>query len=186
MKRIIKISVLTAFIAMIFSALSFAKEYKVDSAHSQVEFRVKHLSVSNVKGGFNEFNGSFNLDNNKLLGFNGEVNINTINTNNSNRDSHIKSSEYFNVDKFPKATIKLVNMEGSSGIFDLTIKGITKQVRFNVEVNGTSKNQAGTEVAGISLNGKINRKDFNIAKSTLNSVISDEVLISIDVEGFVE
>lgn len=171
---------------ILLGAIAFAKEYKIDTAHSQVEFKVKHLAVSNVKGSFNEFNGQFAMDKNKLISLTGEVNVDSINTNNKTRDEHIKDKEYFDVKKFPKATIKLVNADEGSGIFDLTIKGITKQVKLNVEVLGIGKNQAGGEVIGMELSGAINRKDFDISKSTPNAIISDNVNITIDIEGSVK
>lgn len=173
---------LIAFIALGFSAL-VAKDYSVDVAHSQVEFKIKHLSVSNVKGSFSKFSGNLSADNNKLTALNGEVEVNSINTNNETRDTHIKDPEYFNVAKFPKATLKLVKMDGENGTFDLTIKGITKQVKLAVEMLGVGKNQAGNEVIGLSLSGKINRKDFDIAKSTSNMALGDEITLTIDIEG---
>lgn len=160
-----------------------AKDYNVDLAHSQVEFKIKHLGISNVKGNFGKFSGNLSLEADKLTALNGEVDINTINTNNSGRDNHIKDPEYFNVKKFPKATLKLVSIEGNTGTFDLTIKGITKKVNFEVDVFGTSKNMSGKEVVGLNLSGKINRKDFDIATSTPNVALGEEVQVSIDIEG---
>lgn len=179
MKKIIR---LLAFIVLGFSAL-FAKDYNVDIAHSQVAFKVKHLSVSNVNGDFSKFSGTLSVDNNKLTALNGEVDINSINTNNETRDAHIKDVEYFNVAKFPKATLKLVKMEGNNGLFDLNIKGITKQVKLAVEVLGVSKDQAGKEVVGLSISGKINRRDFDIAKNTASMALGDEITLTIDIEG---
>lgn len=166
------------------ATMLFGKDYTVDTAHSNIEFKVKHLAVSNVKGSFKQFSGQFAIENNKVTSFTGEVNTNSIDTNNKTRDNHIKDSEFFDVKKFPKATIKLVSINGNSGIFELTIKNITKQVKFNVEILGTGKNQANKEIIGIELSGNINRKDFGIGKSTLNTVISDDVYIVIDIEGF--
>ncbi|RDU65097.1 YceI family protein [Helicobacter sp. MIT 14-3879] len=170
-------------VGALFISILVAKDYNVDVAHSQVEFKVKHLSVSNVKGSFGTFSGTISLDNGKLSALNGEVDVNSINTNNESRDSHIKEKDYFNTAEFPKATLKLVKLEGENGIFDLTIKGITKQIQFTVEVFGTSKNKSNKEVVGLNISGKIDRKDFDIAKSTSNIALGDEVNISIDIEG---
>ncbi|MDE6885690.1 MAG: YceI family protein [Helicobacteraceae bacterium] len=170
---------------LIVSILSFsvliAKDYSVDTSHSLVEFKLKHLSISNVKGTFSKFSGYLSVDNNKLTALNGEVEIDSINTNNENRDAHIKDPDYFDAKKFPKATLKLTN--ASSGEFEITIKGITKKVKLEVEVFGVSKNQAGKEVIGLNLSGKINRKDFDIAKGTPNAALGEEISISIDIEG---
>lgn len=170
-------------IGMIPFGLLVAKDYMVDTSHSQVEFKIKHLSVSNVKGNFGKFSGELDVSNNKLTTLNGEVDVNTINTNNKDRDEHIKDPEYFDVKKFPKATLKLVSISGNDGVYDLTIKGVTKRVTLNTEVAGTSKNQSGKEVVGLSLTGKINRKDFNIATNTPGVALGEEVTISIDIEG---
>lgn len=163
--------------------LLVAKDYNVDISHSQVEFKIKHLSVSNVKGSFGKFQGSLSADNNKLSALSGEVDIDTINTNNKDRDAHIKDPEYFDVKKFPKATLKLVSISGNEGVFDLTIKGITKQVVLEVEIFGTSKNNSGKEVIGLSLSGKINRKDFDIAANTPSVALGEEVALLIEIEG---
>ncbi len=161
-----------------------AADYKLDTTHSQVEFRIKHLSVSNVKGNFGKFDGTLSADNGKLTALNGEVSIDSINTNNKNRDEHIKDPDYFDAKKFPKATLKLVKIQGDSGIFELTIKGVKKQVNFGVEIFGVTKDErAGQEVIGLSLNGKINRKDFGIAKDTPSAALGDEVTLTIDIEG---
>lgn len=171
---------------LLFGTMSFAKDYVIDTAHSQIEFKVKHLSISNVKGRFNEFNGVLSVDKNKLTSFMGEVSIDSIDTNNTKRDGHIKDKDYFDAKKFPKATMNLVKMDGNSGIFDLTIKGITKQVKFDVDIFGTSKNQAGKEMLGMELSGTINRKDFGVGASTLNTVISDNVNIVVSIEGSIK
>ena len=161
-----------------------AADYKLDTTHSQVEFRIKHLSVSNVKGNFGKFDGTLSADNGKLTALNGEVDINSINTNNQNRDEHIKDPDYFDAKKFPKATLKLIKVSGDNGEFDLTIKGITKRVNLGVEIFGVTKDdRAGQEVIGLSLSGKINRKDFGIATGTPSAALGDEVMLTIDIEG---
>ena len=81
------------------------------------------------------------------------------------------------------AWIKLVRISGNEGVFDLTIKGITKQVVLEVEIFGTSKNNKGQEVIGLSLNGKINRKDFGIAENTPSVALGEEVALLIEIEG---
>lgn len=178
-----KKSLVVLLASMLCVALN-AADYMLDKTHSQVEFKIKHLSVSNVKGSFGTFSGTLSAENGKLTALNGEVDINSINTNNKNRDEHIKDPDYFNAKKFPKATLKLVKLQGESGTFELTIKGITKQISLNVEVLGvTNDERAKQEVIGISLNGKINRKDFDIAKGTPNAALSDEVNLTIDIEG---
>lgn len=175
--------VLAFLMGLLPCGLIIAKDYNVDVSHSQIGFKIKHLSVSNVSGNFGKFQGTLSVENNKLTALSGEVDIDTINTNNKGRDAHIQDPEYFDAKKFPKATLKLVKMNGSNGTFDLTIKGITKQITLDVEVFGTSKNMKGNEVVGLELSGKINRKDFNIASGTPSVALSEEVTLSIGIEG---
>lgn len=160
-----------------------AKDYSIDVSHSQVDFKIKHLSVSNVSGNFSKFDGVLSAENGKLTALNGEVNVDSINTNNKKRDEHIKDPDFFDVKKSPKAFLKLVSVSGDVGTFDLIIKDIKKSVKLDIEVFGTSKNPQGKEVIGLNLSGKINRKDFNIATSTPNASLGEEVKISIDIEG---
>lgn len=171
-------------VLLVASAFAFAADYKLDTTHSQVEFRIKHLSVSNVKGNFGKFDGALSADSGALTALNGEVDISSINTNNKNRDEHLLANDYFDAKKFPKATLKLVKISGDKGEFDLTIKGVTKRVNFDVEIFGVTKDdRAGQEVIGLSLEGKINRKDFGIAQGTPNAALGEEVKLTIDIEG---
>lgn len=171
-------------VLLVASALAFAADYAVDTTHSQVEFKIKHLSVSNVKGNFGKFDGSLSVDNGVLSALNGEVDINSINTNNKNRDEHLLASDYFDAKKFPKAQLKLVKMDGDKGVFALSIRGVTKQVNLEVEILGVTKDErSGKEVIGLSLEGTINRKDFKIAEGTPNAALGEEVKLTIDIEG---
>ena len=178
-----KKALVLALVSVFCVALS-AADYALDKSHSQVEFKIKHLAVSNVKGSFGTFDGKVSAENGKLTALNGEVDINSINTNNKNRDEHLLDDDYFGAKKFPKATLKLVKMKGDSGTFELTIKGVTKQVSLNVEVFGVTKDErTSQEVIGLSLSGKINRKDFGIAKGTPSAALGEEVSLTIDIEG---
>lgn len=171
-------------VLLVASVFAFAADYAVDTTHSQVEFKIKHLSVSNVKGSFGKFSGSLSADNGALTALNGEVEINSINTNNKNRDEHLLASDYFDAKKFPKAQLKLVKMNGDKGTFALTIRGVTKEVSLEVEIFGVTKDErSGKEVIGLSLDGKINRKDFGIASGTPNVALGEEVKLTIDIEG---
>ena len=171
-------------VLLVASVFAFAADYKLDTAHSQVGFKIKHYVVSNVNGNFGKFDGTLSADNGKLTALNGEVDISSINTNNQNRDEHIKAPDYFDAQKFPKATLKLIKMSGDNGEFDLSIKGVTKRVNLGVEIFGVSQDErAGQEVIGLSISGKINRKDFGIAIGTQSAVLGDEVTLTIDIEG---
>ncbi len=156
-----------------------------DPAHSDLQFKVKHLLISTVTGNFKEFNGSVtagdNFDNAQI---NFETSIDSLTTHNEQRDAHLKSPDFFEMDKYPKlsfASTQFIRkgedtyeLEG-----DLTIKGITKPVKLTVDYNGTAQDPYGNTKAGFELNGKINRKDFGLSWNALTEaggmVVSDEV-----------
>ena len=161
-----------------------AGTYSVDVAHSNVGFSVRHMMVSNVVGTFNEFSGTFEYDekNNALKALEAEVEVASIDTSIEKRDAHLKSADFFDAQKFPKITFKATKVEEEAVYGDLTIKGVTKNVKLNLENGGAFASKA-----GFSLEGKIKRSDFGI---TWNQIIEagavavgDEVKLKIEVEG---
>lgn len=176
---------LTLGLISMFAASSlFAGTYNVDAAHSAAGFSVKHMMVTNVNGKFTEFSGTFELDEKtkKIKSINAELSVNSIDTANAKRDGHLKSADFFDVDNFPKITFKSTKIEKNKVYGDLTIKGVTKNVKLEVDDAAAF----GT-IAGFELEGKIKRSDFGI---TWNKVleagavaVGDEVKIKIDVEG---
>lgn len=158
--------------------------YVVDASHSSVEFSVKHLSVSNVKGSFGDFSGSFELDGKVIKALQGEAKVASINTNSDGRDKHLNQSDFFDVKKFPKATLSLIKHDGDKLEANVTMKGITKKVDFKVSLNGPIKHpKTGKDIVALSLEGKLNRKDFDIGADTKNAMISDNVDIKIELEA---
>jgi len=179
-------------ISTILAASLFAGEYDLDMSHSGVGFSIKHLMISNVKGKFKNFNGTFSFDEKKniIQKLEGTVEVGSIDTEIQKRDEHLKSSDFFDAAKFPK--MKLVMTKYIPGkkpklVADLTIKNVTKSVTFDVDMGGYAEDPNGNEKVGFSLNGVINRKDFglnwNKAMETGGFVVGDEVKISIDLEG---
>lgn len=162
----------------------FAGNYSVDSNHSNAGFSVKHMMVSTVSGKFNDISGAFEYDEktNKLKSLSGEIVVASINTANEKRDEHLKSEEIFNAQNFPKITFKTTKVEGDNIYGDLTMKGVTKNVKLEIDDEA-----AAGEKAGFSLEGKIKRSDFGITWNkvleTGGVAVSDEVKLKIDIEG---
>jgi len=168
----------------------FGSSYTVDSSHSSVAFKVKHMMISNVKGSFDTFKGEFEYDEktNTLQSLKGNVEVASINTANKDRDKHLKASDVFDVNKYPKIVFELTSVKGEKAYGNLTMKGVSKKIELDYEAGGTIVNPWGKHVAGFSLYGKIKRSDFGI---TWNKVleaggvaVSDIVKLEIEVEGF--
>ncbi len=179
------------------AAQASAANYKIDSDHSRIGFKVRHLGISAVPGKFTQFSGSFNYDPTNLAASSAhaEVEVKSVDTEQQKRDDHLRSPDFFDAAKFGKMTFKStkvepVNSESFKLHGDLTIHGITKPVTFDVNVGGTAKDPWGNERAGFAAEAKINRKDFGLAWSkTLDNgslVVGDEVMIDLEIEGIKE
>jgi len=170
-----------------------AEEWNIDKAHSSIGFSVRHLVVSKTRGDFDEFTGMMNFDGKNLEAGSVEFTIQTtsIDTDNEDRDKHLRSDDFFSVEKFPEMVFKskkIVKGDGDSFklIGDLTIRDVTKEVTFEVEFNGVVTDPWGGTRAGFSAESTIDRKDFNITWSkTLDGgglVVGDDVKIIVEVE----
>ena len=169
----------------------FAGTYSVDKSHTNVAFAVKHMMISTVNGEFNEYEGSFELDDkNKLTALSAEIDVASINTNIQRRDNHLKSDEIFNAQKYPKIKFVLDRVEGDKAYGKLTIKDVTKDVELDYEFGGTITDPWGKQRAGFTLSGKIDRRDYHITwNQTLEAggvVVSEIVKLNIGVQGIKE
>jgi polyisoprenoid-binding protein YceI len=173
--------------AVLLTGMLNAAPYDVDIAHSSVGFKIKHLMISNVKGNFAEFSGSYDLEGGKLKALDGSIKASSIDTGIDKRDTHLKSADFFDVAKFPDITFKMTSFSGEKLTGDLTIHGVTKSVTLESEVSGTIKDPWGKTRSSISLNGTINRSDYgltwNKALEAGGVVVGDEVKLSIELEG---
>lgn len=169
----------------------------LDKDHSEIEFRVKHMMISNIKGQFQEFDITLNVPNNDLTNASAEAIINTasVDTKNSQRDDHLRSGDFFDSEKFPKITFKSTNFEKVDGedyklTGDLTIQDTTKSIVLNVEYGGIAADPWGNQKAGFSFNGKIKRSEFgltwNAALETGGVMVSDEVRINGEIQFVVK
>lgn len=167
--------------------------YKIDPAHSEILFKVKHLMITNVTGSFGTFDGTLESESDDFSGAKAtfEADINSITTNNEQRDGHLKSDDFFSAEKFPKLTFVStsfvkVNDEDYKLTGDLTIKGVTKEVTLDVTYGGTTNDPWGQTKAGFEINGKINRKDFGLVWGVVTEagsvLLSDDVKLALNVQ----
>lgn len=173
---------------------SQTEKWVIDPVHSEIDFKIRHLMITNVKGNFKEFDASIYTTGNDFLTAEVDcwINAASVDTGNEDRDTHVKSADFFDVEQFPQITFKADTYEkvDGDGSFELwgglTIKGITKKIKLDVEFGGIMKDPWGNEKAGFTINGKINRKDFdlnwNTALETGGVLISDEVKINCEIQ----
>ena len=168
--------------------------WNLDPVHSVAEFKVKHMMISNVKGQFTGITGVLTLDENDIAGSRVEATIDasTINTREAQRDAHLKSADFFDVEQFPTLSFrsKQVKRTGDDELAvtgDLTIHGVTRQVTFQVEgPTAAGKDPWGNTRIGLSATTKINRRDFgltwNAALETGGILVGEDVTITLDLE----
>jgi len=168
--------------------------WNLDPAHSVAEFKVKHMMISNVKGQFAKVTGVLSLDEADLTNSRVEavIEANSITTRENQRDAHLKSADFFDVEKFPALSFKSIRVR-SVGDGELTVEGeltirdVTRKVLFSVEgPTAPAKDPWGNTRVAVSATTKINRKDFgltwNAALETGGILVGDEVTITLDVQ----
>jgi len=163
----------------------------IDPTHSEVAFKVKHLVISTVTGYFRKFEGNAESTSDDFSGATVAFSlaVDSIDTNQSDRDQHLKSADFFDTANFPTISFagKLVNQGGGYQLVgDLTLKGITKEVALEVTYGGTVGDPYGQTKAGFEIEGKINRKDFGLTWSAITEagsvVVSDQVRLQFSVQ----
>jgi polyisoprenoid-binding protein YceI len=167
--------------------------WQIDSSHSHINFTARHMMISKVRGSFENFNGTVNFDEQDPANttVNVEVDLTSITTRDEQRDGHLKSPDFFDVENHP--TMKFVSTrveqidENNGRLYgQLTIKGISKEVVLDVEYAGIAKSPWGTESAGFSATGSLNRKDWglnwNQTLETGGVLVGDKINIEIELE----
>jgi len=169
-------------------------KWSIDQAHSEITFKVKHLMISNVTGTFKTFDASIYTTGKdfKTAEIDLWIDASSISTGDEKRDEHIKNGDFFDTENhkqitFTSSTIGEAGSEGNHELWgELTIKGITKNVKLNVQFGGMQKDPWGNEKAGFTVTGKINRNDWGLIWNTpLESgglMLSEEIKISCEVE----
>ena len=167
--------------------------WQIDPTHSHVQFTVRHMMISKVRGSFEKFSGTVDFDENEPTKSSVDVTIdvNSINTREEQRDGHLKSPDFFDAATYPTITFKSTGAEKTGenrGKLhgDLTIKGVTQPVTLDVEYAGQAKSPWGTTSAGFTASGKISRKDWgltwNQALETGGVLVGDDVQMDIEIE----
>lgn len=167
--------------------------YKIDGAHSEITFKVKHLMITNVTGSFTKFDATMESAaadfSDAKISF--EADVNSISTNNEQRDGHLKSDDFFSAEKFPTLNFKSTSFTHKGGsdytlTGDLTIRDITKSVSFPVEYGGTATDPYGQVKSGFEIAGKFNRSEFGLTWSAVTEaggvMVSDEVKLHLSVQ----
>jgi len=168
-------------------------KWTIDSVHSEITFKVKHLVISTVTGKFKDFDASIESDNedfeNATIAF--EANIDSIETGNGDRDNHLKSEDFFNATEYPKMIFESSSFKKTGDgeyklVGELTIRDKTKQVELDAEYGGTVVDPYGNTKAGFDVTGKINRKEFGLTWSAVTEagsvVVSDQVKLNLNVQ----
>jgi polyisoprenoid-binding protein YceI len=170
------------------------KKWVIDPTHSEIQFKVKHLMITTVTGHFKEYHVDVESEEYDLMNAKAvfTAKLDSISTNNPDRDAHLKSADFFDASNHPE--IKFVSTRVVPGkskdeyelYGDLTIRGTTKNIKLDVEFGGIVKDPYGNTKAGFEITGKINRKDFGLAWSALTEaggvVVSDDVRINCGIE----
>ena len=177
------------------SGVASAATWEIDTVHSSVQFSVRHLMISSVRGEFTKFSGSAVGDPTKPAEavITATIDAASINTRNEKRDAHLRNADFFDVEKFPTITFKSKTIAAAGAgkakvTGDLTMHGVTKEVVLDVEgPTPTIKDPMGNTTAGARATTKINRKDFGISYHTAldggGIAVGEEVEITIDIEA---
>lgn len=168
--------------------------WQIDPVHTLIEFTVKHMMITKVRGRFESFDGTLQLDqeNPENSYVEGTIDVESIVTNDSDRDEHLRSADFFDVENHPKMYFKSTRIEQVEDdqfkvYGDMTIRGNTNEVVFDVTYEGGGQDPWGNQRAGFTATSTINRKDFgltwNVALETGGWLVGDEVNISIDLQA---
>lgn len=167
--------------------------WTLDTAHSTIGFKVKHLMISTVRGSFVDFEGTINAPDESLdkaqMNFSAEVA--SISTNNKARDEHLQSEDFFQATEFPRVTFESTEVQATENHLaitgNLTMRGVTKEIQLKGEVLGVGGGMQGEKVLALDMNGSINREDFglmwNQALETGGIAVSKEVVLDIHLEA---
>ncbi len=167
--------------------------YSIDAAHSEITFKIRHLMITNVNGRFTKFEGKMISDSDDFADaeIDFEADIDSINTNNEQRDGHLRTGDFFDAAQYPKLTFKSTSLQKEGGDIyklngDLTLHGVTKPITLSAEYGGASNDLYGNARIGFTLTGSLQRKDYglewNAALETGGVALSDEVKLMLDIQ----
>lgn len=167
--------------------------WKIDPTHSEVQFKVKHLVISTVTGSFNSYEGKIEADDENFENAQAyfAADIDSISTNNEDRDNHLKSDDFFNAEEYPRLVFESTSFERTGdGKYkmtgDLTIRDVTKEVELDVVHGGTVEDPYGNTKAGFEVSGSIDRKEFGLTWDAVteagNVVVGDDIKLQLNVQ----
>ena len=175
------------------SEVAARTEWKLDPSHTLVEFSAKHLMITTVKGRITEVEGTIFIDEQEPKNSTVEAKLNaaSIDSRTEQRDNHLRSADFLDVEKYPEIRFKSKRIEGNKTEFklvgDLTIRDITREVVLDVQYEGRTKDPWGGERVGFSASGKIDRREFgltwNLLLETGGLTVGNEIKINIEVEA---
>ncbi|MEN3317209.1 MAG: hypothetical protein V7643_610 [Mycobacterium sp.] len=165
--------------------------WAIDPVHSSIDFSVRHLMVSKVRGTFDTFSGTIIVAPDGTPSVTAEIDIASLNTGNEQRDNHVKSADFFDAQRYPVASFTSTSVRPNREAYlldgNLTLKGVTKPVTLELEFNGVSPGQGYGEVSGYEASVVLNRKDFGIdidlPMETGGAVVGDKVTITFAIEA---
>jgi polyisoprenoid-binding protein YceI len=169
-----------------------AGTWDIDTVHSEVGFSVRHMMVSKVRGRFTAYSGQIATGENPLdSSVTADIDLSSIQTGAEQRDAHIRSADFFEVEKYPTMTYRSTGVRADGGDYvvdgDLTLKGVTKQVPLKLELNGFGPDPFGGTRAGFTATAEINRRDFNVNFSAPmqngGAVVADKITIHLEIEA---
>jgi polyisoprenoid-binding protein YceI len=141
--------------------------WTIDTHHSGIEFGIKHLLITTVKGSFNEFDGSVDVDDDGSIAATAVIRAQSVDTNEPQRDQHLRSGDFFDTEHFPEIRFQSTGVEYVEGnrfrvVGDLTIKDVTRPIELQTELAGSAKDPWGNERIGLTLTGHLNPNDFGV------------------------
>jgi polyisoprenoid-binding protein YceI len=165
--------------------------WAIDPIHSSIGFSVRHLMVSKVRGTFDNFSGEIVVGEDGSASVTAEIAVDSVNTNNEQRDAHLKAADFFDVEQYPTATFRSTGVRTNGDGFavdgELTLKGVTKPITLDLEFNGVNPGMGHGEVAGFEASVVLNRKDFGIdidmPLETGGAVVGDKVTVTLEIEA---
>lgn len=170
-----------------------ATVWSIDPSHSEVQFKVKHLVISTVTGQFTDYKSEIRTDGDNFEGATAtfEASIKSISTNNADRDGHLQSADFFDAENHPTINFESTKFEKKSDdeyelTGNMTIRGVTKEIRLKAELGGIAKDPYGQEKAGFEITGKISRKEFGLQWNAVTEaggvVVGDEIKLLLNVQ----
>ena len=167
--------------------------WNIDPTHSEIQFKVKHLVISTVTGHFRQFEGTVETEGDDFATatIHFEADTTSVDTNQAQRDEHLRSAEFFDSEQYPKMTfqstsMKKINDDTYTVTGDLTIKDVTKSVELKAEYGGSMTDFYGNYKSGFEISGKINRKEFGLTWGAVTEaggvVVGDEVKLALNVQ----